>query len=243
MKQSTQLNTKQIQKLFDFAKSKHVRSIDLQYEIVDHLASGIERQISEDPQLSFEQALKIEYGKFPITGFSKFKEAKSKALQKYWRKKIWSCIATYFTIPKIILTAIAFMIALLSCKIFPSYVICITGLILNSLIRKRFRKEFDYENPEKNKYSFFTSMTFSLNATIGCTTMGFLTPFGLNALHPNVLTYTLHSLNPILPIMFGIMLTYQFIIVAALHSGEFKQLLIEEVNKKYKHLNINLDSV
>lgn len=60
----------------------------MRYEIVDHLASGIEARMEENPDLSFDAALRKEYAKFPITGFYQFVQEKQKALSKYWRRKM-----------------------------------------------------------------------------------------------------------------------------------------------------------
>ncbi|MFZ1455121.1 MAG: hypothetical protein WAT46_03705 [Saprospiraceae bacterium] len=44
-----QLTMEQIETLFSFVKSKYVRYIDVQYELVDHLASAIEDEMQRIP--------------------------------------------------------------------------------------------------------------------------------------------------------------------------------------------------
>ena len=99
------LSDTQIQRLVEFTHQKYVKYDDVRIEIVDHLASDIEVQLSDDRELSFEQALKNTYGKFPITGFAQFIDARADALKKYWRRKILSLFVSYLTLPKILLTA------------------------------------------------------------------------------------------------------------------------------------------
>ena len=66
MNQTITLSKSQIDHLFEFTRKKYVRYDDVRFEIVDHLASDIENQMSEDSELSFESALKRTYSKFPL---------------------------------------------------------------------------------------------------------------------------------------------------------------------------------
>ena len=84
MDKQISLTKAQINQLFEFTKKKYVHYEDLRYELVDHLASDIEAQMVADSSVSFKSALDITYGKFPITGFSKFVEQKEKSLNRYW---------------------------------------------------------------------------------------------------------------------------------------------------------------
>ncbi|MBK7635546.1 MAG: hypothetical protein IPJ13_15665 [Saprospiraceae bacterium] len=76
------LTTDQIQSLFAFVKSKYVRYIDVQYELVDHLATAIEDEMQKDSKLSFEAALSKVYARFPITGFYQFYCIKSRQFRQ-----------------------------------------------------------------------------------------------------------------------------------------------------------------
>lgn len=101
-----QLSKQEIDKLFTFVKSKYVRHIDVQYEVVDHLATQIEELKVKDENLSFEKALNKVYKRYPITGFTKLLENKSKSMNRYWQRVIWIYLKDYFKLPKIILTAL-----------------------------------------------------------------------------------------------------------------------------------------
>lgn len=105
---SINLTNDEIQKLFRFVESKYVRYKDVQFEIVDHLASSIEEVQENDPTVNFDAALKDVYSKFPITGFTNFIASKSESLQKYWRKKLWKYFLEYFKLPKILLLFMLF---------------------------------------------------------------------------------------------------------------------------------------
>lgn len=98
------LSQSQIDHLFKFVRSKYVRYYDVQLELVDHLASDIEKEIIEHPGLSFEQALHKVYGRWPITGFSNYIAEKQHHLNQYWKRRFWNHLKQYFKLPKIILT-------------------------------------------------------------------------------------------------------------------------------------------
>ena len=94
-----------IQQLYTFTQKHYVDWYDVQTELVDHLANGIETQLEENPNLSFDNALKLEFKKFGIMGFSDVIEEKTKALNKQYRKRVWHYFLDFFRLPKIILTA------------------------------------------------------------------------------------------------------------------------------------------
>lgn len=98
------LSNNQIQQLYAFTEKHFVEWYDVQTELVDHLANGIEAQWQNDESLSFDEALKNEFKKFGIMGFSEVVEQKTNALNKYYRKQVWKHVLEYFKLPKIILT-------------------------------------------------------------------------------------------------------------------------------------------
>jgi len=101
---TNQLSKAEINTLFKFVESKNVKYKDVQFEIVDHLASAIEEEQATDPDLSFNSALQKIYGKFPITGFAMMILAKEDALNKFWKRQFFSAFLRYFSFPKIIIT-------------------------------------------------------------------------------------------------------------------------------------------
>ncbi|WP_299114799.1 hypothetical protein [uncultured Winogradskyella sp.] len=94
----------QINQLYSFTQKHYVEWYDVQTELVDHLANGIEAQWRDNPNIPFEKALKTEFKKFGVMGFGNVIEEKTKALNKrYWRL-IWKNFKDFFILPKIILT-------------------------------------------------------------------------------------------------------------------------------------------
>lgn len=101
---SNKISQDQIQQLYIFTRQHYVEHYDLQAELVDHLANGIEVQLQENPTLSFDEALQNEFKKFGIFGFSDIVEKRSWALEKKYWKFIWKTMLSFFGIPKIIIS-------------------------------------------------------------------------------------------------------------------------------------------
>ena len=98
------LTTSQIDQLFTFTRQHYVEWYDLQSELVDHLANAIETDWQENPTLSFEAALNIEFKKFGVFGFMDVVEKRQAALSKKYNSIVWKHFKDFFSVPKIILT-------------------------------------------------------------------------------------------------------------------------------------------
>lgn len=104
------LSPSQIEQLYTFTRQHYVEYYDLQTELVDHLANAIEEQWKENPKLSFEEALQIEFKKFDVFGFSNVVEQRRKVLNKKYNSLIWKHFKAFFKIPKIIITVFFFIV-------------------------------------------------------------------------------------------------------------------------------------
>lgn len=96
------LSSEQIERLYQFTRQHYVEYYDLQTELVDHLANAIEEQWQENPELSFDEALQIEFKKFGVFGFMNVVEQRQSALNKKYGKMVWNELKTFFSVPKII---------------------------------------------------------------------------------------------------------------------------------------------
>ena len=119
------LTDQQIEQLFAFTKKKYVRFYDLQVELVDHLATSIEEEMAADPQLAFEHALQKVYNRFGIFGFAKVVQERETSLWKYNRKIWWAIFKSFFTIPRIALTAAIYFATVLVTQFVPADFLCI----------------------------------------------------------------------------------------------------------------------
>src|SRR5210317_840822 len=94
----------QIQDLYKFTRQHYVEYYDIQTELVDHLANGIEAQWNNNPNLTFEFALKREFKKFGVFGFMEVLEQKTKAMSKTYFKLLLKFAKEWFKLPKIAIT-------------------------------------------------------------------------------------------------------------------------------------------
>ena len=104
------LTKEQIQQLYTFTRQHYVEHFDVQTELVDHLANDIEQIWQEQPNLSFEQARDISFKKFGVFGFMDVVGERQKAMSKKYQKLLWSFAKDWFKLPKMIVTALIFII-------------------------------------------------------------------------------------------------------------------------------------
>lgn len=96
------LNQRQIARLNEFTQKHYVEWYDVQAELVDHLANGIEAQWEENPNLDFEEALDKEFKKFGVFGFMDVVAQTERAMSKrYWRF-LFSEVKKWFKLPQIL---------------------------------------------------------------------------------------------------------------------------------------------
>jgi hypothetical protein len=103
---SKELTPSQIEQLYDFCYLQSVVHYDVQVELVDHLASAIEKIWEDRPQTTFDDALyevNEEFGDH--AGFVIIKQEKEQALRREYRKMLWKFISEFYRLPKIIFTA------------------------------------------------------------------------------------------------------------------------------------------
>jgi len=96
------LSEDQLTAIKNFISRKGIKYIDVQMEIIDHVASSIEEKMTADPSLSFETALKQTHSSFGIFGFSGMEDAIVNGLGKKYRIIFWKQFGSFFG-PKYIL--------------------------------------------------------------------------------------------------------------------------------------------
>ncbi|MRI01055.1 hypothetical protein GH721_10990 [Kriegella sp. EG-1] len=97
------LTADQIEDLFVFVRKHYVEHYDLQTELVDHLANGIEEQWQKYPERSYKEAQLREFKKFGVFGFADVIKKRSWAMEKRYWKLIFRFYKDYFKLPKVLL--------------------------------------------------------------------------------------------------------------------------------------------
>ena len=88
------LTEEEIELIYDFCYERNVSEYEIQAELVDHLASAIEENWKENPEISFFDNLFEIYRQFGTDGFQTLTKSKKRAFRnkKTWLvdKKTWS---------------------------------------------------------------------------------------------------------------------------------------------------------
>lgn len=114
------LSSAEIKKLYEHVKKQKVKHVDIQLEIVDHLASEIELMQKEKPDMQFNNALTEASRKFKRTifytgkdffgrthsesGFKGFIVQKVFTSSKYLNKRMIDYFISFFKLPKVMIT-------------------------------------------------------------------------------------------------------------------------------------------
>lgn len=98
------ITEQEINQIFNFTKKHYVEHYDVQVELVDHLANAIENQWKQNSNISFDDALQMEFKKFGVFGFTGLVEQKQAELHKFYNKMLWNEVLKFISIPKVIIT-------------------------------------------------------------------------------------------------------------------------------------------
>ncbi|WP_111670493.1 hypothetical protein [Algoriphagus litoralis] len=87
-----QINT--VKKLISF---KGYEEIDVQYEILDHVACRIEVLMEENPKLTLEEAFRKTHSEFGIFGFSDLADSYRESIRKKFWRRYWTSLRNLLT--------------------------------------------------------------------------------------------------------------------------------------------------
>lgn len=160
------LSPDQIQQLYRFTRTHFVEYYDLQTELVDHLANGIEEQIRSKPNTTFQESLNLEFKKFGVFGFHDVIRDKTKSMEKRYWKILFSSYKEYFKLPKILLFLLFVAFVYTALSVLPlgykGYVIASTFLLAMGVI---FAKSIRNRKFLKNKNKKWLLEEMILNHT------------------------------------------------------------------------------
>ncbi|WP_299990918.1 hypothetical protein [uncultured Pontibacter sp.] len=104
-----ELTATDIEKLYAFLQKKFVDTYDIQTELVDHLASDIEKQWEENPELTLDEAIQKVYKSFGIFGFTDVYEKRVAAIQKEHMLLWLRTFLSFFKLPYLLLSLALFV--------------------------------------------------------------------------------------------------------------------------------------
>jgi hypothetical protein len=109
------LSPDQITILKKLISYKGYPEIDLQYEILDHVACKVEVLMEKDPKLALDDAFRKVHSEFGIFGFLGLAESYIKSIEKRYRRFFWEEFKSIFTSTRMIYpVAVGFILYWLS---------------------------------------------------------------------------------------------------------------------------------
>lgn len=138
------LNSSQIKEIKRFINSRGFSHIEVEMEILDHVASAVEDKLEKDPKKSIDQAIREVHSGFGVMGFSTMEDEFRKSFSKIFAKEKTTLLYSYLIGSKLpislLLIGLFYLLGILliptlisngiSFKIFFYILGIITGLIL-----------------------------------------------------------------------------------------------------------------
>lgn len=90
------LNQEQLLEIKTFIEKKGFTYIDVQMEILDHIASLVEEKLNANPNLSFADATAETYKSFGITGLHNISNEIISSINKRYSRYFWKSFASLF---------------------------------------------------------------------------------------------------------------------------------------------------
>ncbi|WP_438968949.1 hypothetical protein [Nonlabens sp.] len=231
------VNAIQIEQLFQFTRKHYVEWYDLQSELVDHLANGIERQWLVDPELSFDDALQKEFKKFGVFGFMEVVEERQKSLGKKYSKLILKHVLEFFKLPKILMlvllsVTVFYVLRLVdgSSDIFYGVLIAIFAAYFVLLVISSYRKKKKALLSNEKSW-LFKEIILNYGAGLG---IGLLPLYLFNILIPKSLNF--QTMNIWVLGSFSFILVLMFIMIYIMHVEipQKAEEYLEETYPEYK---------
>ncbi len=161
------LTNQEIKRIFIAIQKKGVKYIDVQHEIVDHIASDIELSKERFPIWNFEQHLETALSGFP-KDFKKLIRSKEKSMNRFWQRKTLDYIKLYFQFPVILFTVLLYMSIVMGTIIYGKLVLGSSLVIMLLLIIFTIYKTYTnaYYSSEKEKKYLVLKMFFGQTTTM-----------------------------------------------------------------------------
>ena len=89
------LNSAQIEQAQAFIRSRGFTHIEVEMEILDHVACAVEQLLAKDPEMPLDEAIQKVHASFGVMGFSVFedevKASLGKRIMRMYRNYLWQC--------------------------------------------------------------------------------------------------------------------------------------------------------
>lgn len=236
--ESSKLTQDQIQQLYKFTRAHYVEHYDLQTELVDHLAHGIEQLQQENPSLTFQEALNQEFKKFGVCGFHDVIKERRNAVGKKYRALLWRFFREWFQFPKIAQTISAILIIYGVMKVLnnleskPEIILTVLiGFIIIGFIYIFYtRKNREFKMVKNGRKFMLGEMIYQLGNGVSIIQIPLQIGIMLNT--SRAFIYYTEAFNIIFSIVFVLISLCIYVVVFVLPSKAEK--LLEETYPEYK---------
>jgi len=117
------LSKEQLNEIKEFINSRGFTAIEVEMEILDHVASAVEEKIALNPEMSIDKAIRSVHDSFGIMGFSTIEDALiesvGKKVRSLFKKALISHLTSFLVIKTIGLAVVIFVI-ILGLQTFPN---------------------------------------------------------------------------------------------------------------------------
>jgi hypothetical protein len=182
------LNKEQLHQIKQLIVQRGYKDLDVQMEILDHVASSVEDKIDENPLLSFDAAVSETHRSFGIMGFSAFADGIANSIRAKYSRLFWRIFFSAFGYKYVLLLCFSIfgiykMQDLLTANVFYIFfvigLLCVFGILIFSNIKPAVYKNF---MSFKSGTSFLSFLGYIL----------LLTKFSMNDIPA---AYTIFSIN------------------------------------------------
>ena len=105
-----ELTKEQLLQLHNYIYVSGIKYYDVRTELVDHFANILEQRLDENPDLNFKREIEVIHKNFSDKGFNKLLKQKTKSVTITFFKQSLYNLLSFFKIPKILITALLFIV-------------------------------------------------------------------------------------------------------------------------------------
>jgi hypothetical protein len=171
--------------IVSFIQKRGFTYIDVQTEVLDHVACRVEEILDQDPELSLEAAIQKTHSEFGIFGFSAVEDAIISGLTKKYNRLFWRTFLSFFG-PRYILLLLFCVFAVYKIQAFVQsitfmYILAATALITAIVYL------FKYNRPAyKNYLAYRLSMAYFIGLGSFCSLLMLVIDESQPLLYPGV---------------------------------------------------------
>ncbi|KQM64614.1 hypothetical protein ASE74_11375 [Pedobacter sp. Leaf216] len=145
------LNLEQLHQIRDLIAKRGFLEVDIQMEILDHIASSVEEKKIENPTLNFDAAVNETIQSFGVMGLSAFADGLTNSIRAKYSRLFWRFFFSAFGYKYVLLLCFSIfgiykMQGLLTANVFYIFLVtgllCVFGISVFSTIKPSLYKKF-----------------------------------------------------------------------------------------------------